>query len=186
MTGTILLILLVAGVLVTGRIINGMAVQMSERVITQISQYHYRLLQAEFGRSEEVLTVAAQFMRTHPAASETELQVLASTLTEMDPKVGRIWFMEESRHILRSYARGGELQVSAAGEELRRQAARMQDDSVRSRVNEQVWSMSCRVRDSRGKGHICGIDLPLQAIYDHMAEQNPHSRSTPSCWTPRG
>ena len=186
MTGTILLILLGAGVLVTGRIINGMAVQMSERVITQISQYHYRLLQAEFGRSEEVLTVAAQFMRTHPAASETELQVLASTLTEMDPKVGRIWFMEESRHILRSYARGGELQVSAAGEELRRQAARMQDDSVRSRVNEQVWSMSCRVRDSRGKGHICGIDLPLQAIYDHMAEQNPHSRSYAILLDPEG
>ena len=104
----------------------------------------------------------------------------------MDPKVGRIWFMEESRHILRSYARGGELQVSAAGEELRRQAARMQDDSVRSRVNEQVWSMSCRVRDSRGKGHICGIDLPLQAIYDHMAEQNPHSRSYAILLDPEG
>lgn len=43
-----------------------MAVQMSERVITQISQYHYRLLQAEFGRSEKVLAVAAQFIRTHP------------------------------------------------------------------------------------------------------------------------
>lgn len=66
MTGTILLILLVAGVLVTGRIINGMAVQMSERVITQTASITTRLLQAEFGRSEKVLAVAAQFIRTPP------------------------------------------------------------------------------------------------------------------------
>lgn len=59
--------------------------------------------------------MAAQFIRTHPAASETELHVLASTLTEMDPKVGRIWFMEESRQTLRSYSRGGELQVPGTG-----------------------------------------------------------------------
>ena len=94
MTGTILLLLLVAGVLVTGRIINGMAVQMSGRIVTQISQYHYRLLQVEFGRSEEVLTAAARFTRSHPAPSEAEMRVLTATLMETDPKIGRNWFME--------------------------------------------------------------------------------------------
>ena len=185
-TGTILLVLLVAGVLVTGRIINRMALQMSERVITQISQYHYRLLQVEFGRSEEVLTVAANFVRTHPAASETELHVLASTLMETDPKAGRIWFMESGRHIVRSYARGMAPRVTTADAELRQAIAEIPDDSIRSRVDEQVWSMSCRVRDSLGREHFCGVDFPLQEVYDYMAEQNPHSRSYAILLNPEG
>lgn len=40
MAGTVLLILLAAVVLASGRIINGIAVQMSGRIVTQISQYH--------------------------------------------------------------------------------------------------------------------------------------------------
>ena len=62
-TGTVLLILLVAGILTAGRTINGVAVQMSGRIVRHISEYHYRLLQVEFERSEGVLDASVQFMR---------------------------------------------------------------------------------------------------------------------------
>ena len=91
MAGTVLLILLVAVVLASGRIINGIAVQMSGRIVTQISQYHYRLLQVEFERPVEVLTTAARFTHSHPAPSEAEMNVLTATLMETDPKIGCIW-----------------------------------------------------------------------------------------------
>ena len=56
-------ILLVAGILTAGRTINGVAVQMSGRIVRHISEYHYRLLQVEFERSEGVLDASVQFMR---------------------------------------------------------------------------------------------------------------------------
>ena len=87
MAGTVLLILLAAVVLASGRIINGIAVQMSGRIVTQISQYHYRLLQVEFERPVEVLTTAARFTHSHPAPSEAEMNVLTATLTER-PRFG--------------------------------------------------------------------------------------------------
>jgi hypothetical protein len=64
-TGTVLLILLVAGILTAGRTINGVAVQMSGRIVRHISEYHYRLLQVEFERSEGVL--GAIHARAHRA-----------------------------------------------------------------------------------------------------------------------
>ena len=189
-TGTVLLVLLAVVVLVTARLLNGMALQMSERIVTQISQYHYRLLQVEFGRSEEVLTTAAHFTRSHPAPSEAELRVLAATLMEMDPKVGRIWFIEGEGRIIRSYPRRGEPHAAASGEDFRRQAAAVQDDSVWSCVDctgeEPVWSMACRVRDGRGVEYLCGVDFPLPDIYAYMAEQNPHSRSYATVFDPEG
>ena len=66
-TGTVLLILLVAGILTAGRTINGVAVQMSGRIVRHISEYHYRLLQVEFERSEGVLDASVQFMRERSA-----------------------------------------------------------------------------------------------------------------------
>ena len=189
-TGTILLLLLVAGVLVTGRIINGMAVQMSGRIVTQISQYHYRLLQVEFGRSEEVLTAAARFTRSHPAPSEAEMRVLTATLMETDPKIGRIWFMEGGGEVVRSYPRRGTPGVTTAGGEYRQLVADLRDDSVRSCVTrsegEPIWKLVCRVRDDRGAEHFCGADLPLTDIYDYMAEQDPHSRSYATLFDPEG
>lgn len=86
MAGTVLLILLVAVVLASGRIINGIAVQMSGRIVTQISQYHYRLLQVEFERPVEVLTTAARFTHSHPAPSEAEMNVLTATLMQPTPR----------------------------------------------------------------------------------------------------
>ena len=77
-TGTVLLILLVAGILTAGRTINGVAVQMSGRIVRHISEYHYRLLQVEFERSEGVLDASVQFMRERTAPTDAELHVLAS------------------------------------------------------------------------------------------------------------
>lgn len=69
-TGTVLLILLVAGILTAGRTINGVAVQMSGRIVRHISEYHYRLLQVEFERSEGVLDASVQFMRERTAPTD--------------------------------------------------------------------------------------------------------------------
>ena len=93
-TGTVLLILLVAGILTAGRTINGVAVQMSGRIVRHISEYHYRLLQVEFERSEGVLDASVQFMRERTAPTDAELHVLAATLMRMDPKAGCVWFAE--------------------------------------------------------------------------------------------
>lgn len=82
-TGTVLLILLVAGILTAGRTINGVAVQMSGRIVRHISEYHYRLLQVEFERSEGVLDASVQFMRERTAPTDAELHVLAATLMRM-------------------------------------------------------------------------------------------------------
>ena len=44
-TGTVLLLLLVAGILTAGRTITGVAVQMRGRIVRHIRDYPYRLLQ---------------------------------------------------------------------------------------------------------------------------------------------
>ena len=105
-TGTVLLILLVAGILTAGRTINGVAVQMSGRIVRHISEYHYRLLQVEFERSEGVLDASVQFMRERTAPTDAELHVLAATLMRMDPKAGCVWFAEAGGRTIRSYPRG--------------------------------------------------------------------------------
>ena len=190
MAGTVLLILLAAVVLASGRIINGIAVQMSGRIVTQISQYHYRLLQVEFERPVEVLTTAARFTHSHPAPSEAEMNVLTATLMETDPKIGCIWFMERGETVVRTYPRRGTPGVTAAGEERRRLVAELRDDSVRSCVSRSgetpVWSLVCRVRDERGGEHFCGVDLPLTDIYAYMTEQDPHSPSYATLFDPEG
>ena len=105
-TGTVLLILLVAGILTAGRTINGVAVQMSGRIVRHISEYHYRLLQVEFERSEGVLDASVQFMRERTAPTDAELHVLAATLMRMDPKAWCVWFAEAGGRTIRSYPRG--------------------------------------------------------------------------------
>lgn len=190
-TGTILLLLLVAGVLVTGRIINGMAVGMSDRIVTQIGKYHCRLLEAEFGRSEKVLASFAEFLRTRAEYTEDELQVLTRTLMQMDPKTGRIWFLENEGYALRSYPREGETRADAVPAGFRQQVnAHTHDGAVWSRVTRtgeiQVWSLVCRVTDSRGGEHVCGIDLPLTDICAYLAEQSPHSSSYATLFDPEG
>ena len=101
-TGAVLLILLVAGILTAGRTINGVAVQMSGRIVRHISEYHYRLLQVEFERSEGVLDASVQFMRERTAPTDAELHVLAATLMRMDPKAGCVWFAEAGGRTIRT------------------------------------------------------------------------------------
>lgn len=190
-TGTILLLLLVAGVLVTGRIINGMAVGMSDRIVTQIGKYHCRLLEAEFGRSEKVLGSFVQFMCDHPGHTEAELQVLTRTLMEMDPKSGCIWLLESGEYDIRCYLRNGETRADEIPAGFRQlTAAHTQDGTVWSRVTGtdtlRVWSLVCRVTDSEGREHICGVDFPLTDICAYMAEQNPHSSSYATLFDPEG
>ena len=169
-TGTVLLILLVAGILTAGRTINGVAVQMSGRIVRHISEYHYRLLQVEFERSEGVLDASVQFMRERTAPTDAELHVLAATLMRMDPKAGCVWFAEAGGRTIRSYPRGKTPRTTeAAGDFRQRLIAATDGDSVRSHVTGsgriQVWSMACPVTDRTGRRHICGIDFPLPEIY---------------------
>lgn len=189
-TGTILLFLLVAGIVVTGRIINGTAVQMSGRMVTQISEYHCRLLQVEFKRSEEVLAASAQFMREHAAPTEAELRVLAATLMQLDPKAGCVWFAQAGSRTIRSYPRSEEPRTTDADTDFRQQLiAGVGDDSISSCVihseQVQVWSMACRVTDQAGRRHICGIDFPLLAVYACMT-QGPASSSYATLFDPKG
>ena len=59
-TGAVLLVLLVAGVIVSGRVINRRAVQMSDRIVTQIGESHWLLLQGEIDRSVQLLETSAR------------------------------------------------------------------------------------------------------------------------------
>ena len=161
-TGTVLLILLVAGILTAGRTINGVAVQMSGRIVRHISEYHYRLLQVEFERSEGVLDASVQFMRERTAPTDAELHVLAATLMRMDPKAGCVWFAEAGGRTIRSYPRGKTPRTTeAAGDFRQRLIAATDGDSVRSHVTGsgriQVWSMACPVTDRTGRRHIWAL-----------------------------
>lgn len=189
-TGTVLLILLVAGILTAGRTINGVAVQMSGRIVRHISEYHYRLLQVEFERSEGVLDASVQFMRERTAPTDAELHVLAATLMRMDPKAGCVWFAEAGGRTIRSYPRGKTPRTTeAAGDFRQRLIAATDGDSVRSHVTGsgriQVWSMACPVTDRTGRRHICGIDFPLPEIYTCMT-QSPASSGYATLFDPEG
>ena len=189
-TGTALLVLLVAGILIAGRTINGVAVQMSGRIVTHISEYHYRLLQVEFERSEGVLDASVQFMREHPAPTDGELHALAATLMRMDPKAGCVWFAEAGSRTIRSYPRGAAPRTTeAAGDFRQRLIAATDGDSVRSHVANsgrvQVWSMACPVTDRAGHRHVCGVDFPLPEIYTCMT-QSPASSGYATLFDPEG
>ena len=186
----LLLILLVAGILIAGRTINGVAVQMSGRIVRHISEYHYRLLQVEFERSEGVLDASVQFMRERTAPTDAELHVLAATLMRMDPKAGCVWFAEAGGRTIRSYPRGKTPRTTeAAGDFRQRLIAATDGDSVRSHVTGsgriQVWSMACPVTDRTGRRHICGIDFPLPEIYTCMT-QSPASSGYATLFDPEG
>lgn len=194
-SGAVLLVLLVAGVFVTGRIINRRAGQMSDRVVTQISESHCLLLQAEFDRTEEVLAASARFLHRQAEASEAELRVLTATLLEVDPKADAIWFTRPGDAILRRYSRNEEPRTI----EIRNPklfglcdetAADAPSDTVRSSIVERagirVWVLTCSLRDAAGNRCICGIDYPLPALYTHITEQNPHSRSSATLLDPAG
>ena len=186
----LLLILLVAGILTAGRTINGVAVQMSGRIVRHISEYHYRLLQVEFERSEGVLDASVQFMRERTAPTDAELHVLAATLMRMDPKAGCVWFAEAGGRTIRSYPRGKTPRTTeAAGDFRQRLIAATDGVSVRSHVTGsgriQVWSMACPVTDRTGRRHICGIDFPLPEIYTCMT-QSPASSGYATLFDPEG
>ena len=123
-TGTVLLILLVAGILTAGRTINGVAVQMSGRIVRHISEYHYRLLQVEFERSEGVLDASVQFMRERTAPTDAELHVLAATLMRMDPKAGCVWFAEAGGRAEKRPAPRRQPEISGSGSSPQRTATR--------------------------------------------------------------
>ena len=179
-----------AGILIAGRTINGVAVQMSGRIVRHISEYHYRLLQVEFERSEGVLDASVQFMRERTAPTDAELHVLAATLMRMDPKAGCVWFAEAGGRTIRSYPRGKTPRTTeAAGDFRQRLIAATDGDSVRSHVTGsgriQVWSMACPVTDRTGRRHICGIDFPLPEIYTCMT-QSPASSGYATLFDPEG
>ena len=182
-TGGVLLVLLVTGVFVTGRIINHRARQMSDRIVTQISESHRLLLQAELDRTVEAITTSSHFLQRCKEPSEAELRVFSATLLETDSKADGIWFAESGNSTIRRYARNGELRTekirSTARKRLCNEAV---CDSIRSEIVEErginIWILSCAVRDASGNCRICGIDYPLPELYAHMTEQNPHSRSS--------
>ena len=106
-SGAVLLVLLVVGVFVTGRIINRRAGQMSDRIVTQISESHCLLLQAEFNRTEEILKASIHFLHTQQTPSENDLRVLTTTLLEVDPKADAIWFSDPRLTEIHRYTRNG-------------------------------------------------------------------------------
>ena len=190
-TGGVLLVLLVAGIFVTGYIINRRARQMSDRIVTQISEYHSRLLQLEFDRTEELFSASERFLRSHPAPSRAEWLVLTSTLMEIDSKVGCIWFSEAGSPEIRRYPRIGEpLTVRIQDEEHRRMYAGRNCGETRSRVMPdrgiRTWVLTRSVADAAGRPCICGIDYPLPELYAYMTELNPHSRSSATLFNPEG
>lgn len=191
LTGTLLLVLLATGILVTGRIINRTAAQMSGRIITQIGESHCNLLNAEFGRSEEVLGIAADFTRTHTAPSEAELHVLTATLIRLDPKAERIWFDESGRHSFRSFTRDGKSPEATDNAGFRRRlTTEFGADSIRSCVicsgGVEVWSMARLITDDAGRRRICGVDFPLRSIFAYMSEHYPAGRSYATLFDPEG
>lgn len=179
-----------AGCAHNGRIITSTEwPQRSERVITcrSASITRYRFLHLDVRRNQwRRRSSCARILRPRDRT-----QVLASTLTEMDPKVGRIWFMEEAG------ISSGQLRprrgIAGLGGPVKNcggsQVARMQTIPVRSCVNEQVWEQCPVAREASRAKDIYGIDLPLQAIWGfnrYGREQNPHSRSYAILLTPRG
>lgn len=183
-TGAILLVLLAAGVLLTGRIINRRAGQMSDRIVTEISESHCLLLQAELDRTEKILTASARFLGTHTDVSDRELQVLTSTLLEVDAKADAIWFAKPGDGLLRRYSRDGAFTTTGSGR------IPKADSGIRSAIVERegirIWVLTCTVRNAAGQLRTCGVDYPLPKLYAYMTEKHPHSRSSAMLLDPHG
>lgn len=190
-TGGVLLVLLVAGIFVTGRIINRRAGQMSDRIVIQISEYHCQLLQAEFDRTEEVLQASADFLREEPNPSRSDMNVLARTLLRVDPKAGCIWFAECEGSSIRKFPRNAKPVTEPFNDTLHlRPAVHPQPDATRSFVidvrGRRTWILACALTDANGRAAICGIEYPLPELYAYMSELNPHSRSSAMLLDPAG
>lgn len=207
MTGTFLLLLLFTGVAVTGRIINRMAAEMSGRIVTQIGEYHYHLLQIEFTKGGEALDIAARYVGDRPTCTDAELQMLASTLTASNPELERMWFLIPGSGV-KSFQRNagtpftGQVQPqndrnkasqSVAENTLypSEAAAALRRDTLWSGVVVRadsvcIWGMARRFTDRNGREHICGAELPLLDIHTYLTEQNPYSRSYATVLTTDG
>lgn len=192
-TGGILLLLLVAGIVAAGRFINRTAASMSERIVAQIGETHYALLDFEFRKAGRLFGIAGNYIRRHPSATEAELQVLASTLMESDPKMGRFWYSSDGGRTLCDFCRDEPLRRHPASgpDDFRSLTLRkLTADTLSNRIvrdGEQVlWSMARRIDCPDGSTRVCGIDLPLSRIYDHMTVQNPYSRSYAAVYDPEG
>lgn len=183
-TGAALLALLTTGVLLTGRIINRRAGQMSDHIVTEISESHGLLLQAELDRTEKILTATLHFLRTHADATECERQVLTSTLLEVDAKADAIWFAKPGDATLHRYSRNGTRRTAANGR------IPEADSGIRSSVVERggtrIWVLTGTVRNAAGQLRTCGIDYPLPKLYAYLSEQRPHSRSSAMLVDPEG
>lgn len=191
--GGLLLILLVVAVVISGRVINRTAAGMSDRIIRQVGEYHYALLDFEFGKAGEVIGAAGRFVATHPGGTDAELRVLTSTLMELDPKVGRIWLADENGSSVRDFPRGeADCRCGSLREDdFRRQAVcHLATDTHWNRVvapdGKPIWSLARRVVARDGSVHLCGVDLPLLDVHAYMREQNPFSRSYAAVYDPDG
>lgn len=189
-TGAVLLVLLVAGVIVSGRVINRRAVQMSDRIVTQIGESHWLLLQGEIDRSVQLLETSARYVATHDNASPDELRILCSTLLETDAKAGSLWFAAADGNTLRRYGREAEATTETIDNNRQRLCDATRNDTVRSAVLEVrghgSWVLVRRVTDRRSRCRLCGVDYPLDRFYLRMTEQNPLSRSSATLFDAEG
>lgn len=193
LSGAVLLALLIAGIFVAGRIINRTAAGMSERIVTQVGEYHYRLLDIEFGKAEEIFTIAEHFLRQHPHCSDAELYVLATTLLQSDPKMSRIWFSQDNGRSTCDFSRNGLVRrasIHTAGDFRQQIAATITTDSLWNQIvctdQQFSWSLARSMTCCDGSRYLYGIDLPLLNMHSYMAEQNPFSRSYAAVFTPNG
>ncbi len=182
--GTILLILLIVGFIVLGHIINGIAVQMNGSIVTRVSEYHVRILEVEIRRSEHSLAVAADYLMSHPDATKLELQTLAATLMQTDPKISRIRLGTPDGTQQHYVATPTD---STTTDE--RWITALQHDTLCSYLvtnPHPIWCMARRITDQRGRIRLCSIELPLSQIYTSLVEQNPYSRSYAILYDPDG
>lgn len=189
-TGAGLLVLLVAGVIVSGRIINHRAAQMSDRIVTQIGESHWLLLQTEIDRSVRLLETSSRYVAAHGDVSEGELRVLCTTLLETDTKAGSLWFSAPGERTLRRYGRKKGPTTETIDHNRLKICNSIAVGTVRSTVLEMQgrhnWVLVRAVTNSRGECRLCGVDYPLARFYNCMAEQNPHSRSSATLFDARG
>lgn len=180
-TGAVLLVLLVAGFVVTGKIINRRAAQMSDRIVMQIGESHWLLLQAEVDRTERLLEAAARHANGRNEDPGLRLCTIAPALLETDPKAGSLWLASPGKGLLKRFARSGTMAEEPLTGSRRALCSVPADDSIRSGIVEEhgvrIWVLA-RTIDNRGGSSLCGIDYPLPKLYAYLAEQNPHSRSS--------
>ncbi len=179
--GFLLLILLVGGAIVTGRIINRTAATMSQRLFGQVGEYHLHLLSSEFNQTERALGTAAHYIGQHPAATERELQTLGAALLENDLKINSFGIL---RH--------GTSFEMRRGEPLHRGAIDTWPacDSAMCRIRGEgpkaVWQFVYRIECSNGNAQYCRFEIPLSALFVYMTNQEPHIRSYAVLYAPDG